>query len=120
MMTVSQPLSVVGLTHASSVMPPVRLSAAASATVTQSLTPSKDSALPNLPPATLTASRIVPWRPPPEESVATVPPVSSKSSARTSPSVLTGGGGGGGGGAGAFTVTLTDAPAVPPWPSLIV
>ena len=40
----------VGRTQASSVMPVVRSSESASATVTQSLTPSKLSAPPNLPP----------------------------------------------------------------------
>jgi hypothetical protein len=51
MMTVSQPEAAAGFTHASRVIPVVRSSglAAVSVTVTQSLVPSKESALPIFP-----------------------------------------------------------------------
>ena len=52
----------VGKTHASSVIPVVRSSALASATVTQSLTPSNDRALPNLPAVVHVAPLSVPVR----------------------------------------------------------
>ena len=62
-----------GNTHASSVMPVVRSSDGASATVTQSLTPSKDRALPNFPCVLQVAPEIVPVRPLPEVSATVVP-----------------------------------------------
>ena len=75
---VRQPLSVVGLTQADSVMPVVRSSAFASATVTRSLVPSKLRAPPNRPPAFQVAPLTVPLRPLPVASLATVPDVSLK------------------------------------------
>src|SRR5881628_2621288 len=114
-MTVSQPSMAVGLTHASSVMAVVRSSgvpAAPSMTVTQSLMPLKDNALPTLP-GTRTAPVMVPLRPLGDESIAVAPPASSKPSDSTSPGAGVGGGGGGGGGGGAFdTLRLTMADAV--------
>ena len=54
----------VGLTQASSVIPFVRSRLFASATVTQSFTPSNDSAPPDWPPVTQDAPEIVPVCPP--------------------------------------------------------
>ncbi len=72
------PLSVVGRTHAERVIPFVRSSALASATVTISLTPSKLSALPNRPAVVHVAPLIVPVRLPPDASAALVPEPSLK------------------------------------------
>jgi hypothetical protein len=63
----------------------VRSSAAASATVTQSLTPSNDRALPNRPAVVQTAPATVPACPPPEASPAVVPVPSLKPYAATGP-----------------------------------
>src|SRR5712664_2542127 len=101
-MTVFQPPSAVGLTHASMLMPVVRSSgvpAAPSITVTQSLTPLKDNAEPTLP-GTRTAPVMVPLRALVDESIAVVPLASLNPRDSTSPSVAGGGGGGGGGGVG--------------------
>ena len=73
----------VGRTQASSVMPVVRSSESASATVTQSLMPLKLSAPPNLPPRVRVAPLIVPVLPRPDPSVAVVPDASSKPQAPT-------------------------------------
>ena len=73
----------VGRTQPSSVMPVVRSSESASATVTQSLMPSKLSAPPNLPAALRTAPLIVPVLPRPEASAVVVALVSSKPHAPT-------------------------------------
>ncbi|MEA2129081.1 MAG: hypothetical protein QOJ85_1972 [Solirubrobacteraceae bacterium] len=105
-----QPAIVVGLTHASSVMPVVRSSDAASATVTRSLTPSKLSALPNLPVVVRSGPLIVPALDCPEASAAVVPAVSSNPYAATRPAA--GGGGGGGGGVVLSTVVVTVAEVV--------
>ena len=64
-------------------MPVVRSRLSASGTVTQSLTPSKLSAPPNLPAAVRVAPLIVPVLPRPEASAAVVPVVSSKPQAPT-------------------------------------
>ena len=74
-----------GLTHASSVIPPARSSDAASATVTQSSTPSNDSARPKRPSATRVAPLTVPWLPRPDASATCAPFASSKLQAPTSP-----------------------------------
>jgi hypothetical protein len=78
MSTVSQPLMAEGRTHASTVMPVVRSREAASATVTQSLTPSNDRAPPYLPAAVQAAPETVPALELPEPSAAVVPVVSLK------------------------------------------
>ena len=62
-----------GFTHASSVMPLLRESEAESATVTQSLTPSKVSAPPDLPAVVQVAPEIVPLLPRPELSASVEP-----------------------------------------------
>src|SRR5882672_4532983 len=83
----SHPFNTVGFTHASMVIPVVRSSgvpAAPSITVTQSLVPLKDNALPTLP-GTRTAPVMVPLRALDDESVAVVPLASSKPSASVSP-----------------------------------
>src|SRR2546428_12918250 len=101
------------LTHASSVMPVVRSSgvpAAPSMTVTQSLMPLKDNALPTLP-GTRTAPVMVPLRPLGDESIAVAPPASSKLSDSTSPGAGVGGGGGGGGGGAVGAVEVPQAGA---------
>src|SRR4051794_2014753 len=72
-----------GLTHASSVAAVVRSSEFASATVTQSLTPSKDSAPPYLPPVAHVGPDSVPLLPDGDASLADVPLVSLKPSAST-------------------------------------
>ena len=77
------PLRDDGLSQAESVMPVVRSSALASATVTKSLVPSKLSAPPKRPPAFHVAPLTVPARPLPEASLATVPDVSLKPYAAT-------------------------------------
>src|SRR3989442_7003394 len=110
----SQPSRAVGLTHASSVMPVVRSSgvpAAPSVTVTQSLMPLKDNALPSLP-GRGSARVSVALRPLGDESIAVAPPASSKLSDSTSPGAGVGGGGGGGGGGAFDTLTLTMADVV--------
>src|ERR687888_506106 len=68
----------VGRTQASIVMPVVRSSTSASATVTQSLTPSKLRAPPNLPAVFHVGPFSVPVLPRPDASAAVVPDVSSK------------------------------------------
>ena len=70
--------SAVGFTQADMVTPVVRSSALASGTVTQSLTPSKLSALPKRPLVERVAPDSVPPRPWPEPSVTAVPDGSSK------------------------------------------
>src|SRR5437870_5389403 len=85
--------------------------AAPSVTVTQSLMPLKDNALPTLP-GTRTAPVMVPLRPLGDESIAVAPPASSKPSDSTSPGAGVGGGGGGGGGGAFDTLRLTMADAV--------
>src|SRR4051812_1525024 len=83
-MTVRHALpTAVGRTQPSSVMPVVRSRESASATVTQSLTPSKLSAPPNLPAVLRTGPLIVPVLPRPEASAVEVAPVSSKPQAPT-------------------------------------
>ena len=67
------PLVVVGKTQASRVMAVVRLSRLVALTVTQSFTPSKASALPNLPWVLQAAPEIVPVWPFPEASATLVP-----------------------------------------------
>src|SRR5262245_22393190 len=83
MITVSQPLIAPGFTHASRVMAPDRSSELASLTVTQSLTPSNDSAPPYLPPAVQAAPESVPLFPWLLESAAVVPLPSLKLYAAT-------------------------------------
>src|SRR5438093_9378728 len=85
MSTVSQPLIAVGDTQASSVMPVVRSREAASATVTQLLTPPNDRALPYFPLVVQVAPETVPLFPLPEASAATVPAPSLKPYAATKP-----------------------------------
>src|SRR5438445_7334888 len=58
--TERQPVPAVGFTHASTVMPVVRRSEGASATVTHAVVPLNESAPPNLPVAVLVALEIVP------------------------------------------------------------
>src|SRR5438552_1252138 len=79
------PLSAVGFTHASTVMPVVRSSAGESGIDTESLTPSKESARPNFPFAVRVAPLIVPiwWKG--DASMVVVPDVSSKPNAATRP-----------------------------------
>src|SRR3954453_19478257 len=82
--TVRHPVpTAVGRTQPSSVMPVVRSSESASATVTQSLMPSKLSAPPNLPAALRTGPLSVPGLPRPEASAVVVALVSSKPQAPT-------------------------------------
>src|SRR6267142_6144630 len=84
---VSHPFSAAGLTHASMVIPVVRSSgvlAAPSMTVTQSLTPLNDNALPTLP-ATRVAPVMVPLRALDDPSIAVAPLASSKPSESTRP-----------------------------------
>ena len=76
--------SAAGRTHASSVIAVVRSSELASATVTQSLTPSNDRPPPYRP-VVRAAPEIVPALPRPDVSVAVVPLASSKPQAPTSP-----------------------------------
>src|SRR5215831_151343 len=97
--------SALGCTHASSVIPVVRSSEFESGTVTLSLTPSNERALPCLPPALQTAPETVPLFAEPEASATVDPVPSSKLYAATSPD-------GGGGGALLSTVTLTGLEAV--------
>ena len=77
--------SAAGNTHASSVARVDRSSEALSGTVTQSFTPSKVRAEPNLPAVVRTAPAIVPLLPRPEPSVTPVPLISSKPQAPTGP-----------------------------------
>ena len=79
------PVRPLRVTHASSVIPVVRSSELESATLTMSLTPSKDSARPNFPEADETAPLIAPALPLPELSAADAPPVSSNAYAATRP-----------------------------------
>src|SRR5439155_80447 len=76
--TVLQPLRAVGFTHASSVIPVDRSSDAASATVTQLLTPLKLSADPKRPDVVRVAPLIVPVLLLPERSMTVAPEPSSK------------------------------------------
>ena len=80
-----QPPSADGLTHASNVIPAVRSSEFESATVTQSLTPSKLSAEPYRPAALHTGPEIEPTFPFPDESAAVVPEPASNPYAATRP-----------------------------------
>src|SRR4051794_28951425 len=72
-----------GRTHASMVNPVVASSELLSATVTQSLVPSKLRAPPNFPAVTRVAPSIVPGLPRPEASTAVAPDVSSNPHAPT-------------------------------------
>src|SRR5438105_1886394 len=76
--TVRQPLTEVGLTHASSVMPLVSRRPGASFTVTQALVPLKERAPPNLPAADQAALLSVPVFALPERSAAVEPVPSLK------------------------------------------
>ena len=78
MTTVCQSFSTVGRTQASTVMLALRSSELASGTVTQSFTPSNESALPNLPVAVRVAPEIVPVLPVPDSSTVLAPEASSK------------------------------------------
>ena len=80
-----QPPDTEGITHASSVIPVVRSSEFASGTVTQSLTPSKLNAAPNLPAPVHTGPEIAPAFPFPDESAAVVPDPASNPYAATRP-----------------------------------
>src|SRR4029453_9840481 len=80
----------VGLTQAESVIPLLRSRSLASATVTQSVTPSNESAPPFFPAADHVAPEIVPVCPLPVASAAVVPVPASKDQAATRPD---GGGG---------------------------
>src|SRR6267142_4176586 len=75
----------VGNTHASSVMPVIRWSEAASATVTRALDPLNVKVLPYLPFVVQVAAAIVPALPLPEASATVVPDPSLKEYAATSP-----------------------------------
>src|SRR5438046_1621962 len=99
-MTLRQALRLLGFTHASSVIPVVRCSAAASLTVTQSLVPLKSSA-PPMPvrPCVQVAPVIVPVLPLPETSLTIEPEPSLNPYAAISPP-------------SARTVTVTPAPGV--------
>src|SRR5438309_2339442 len=92
--TASQPASglvrLVGSTQASRVMPLVRCSEAASATVTREVVPLNDRALPNLPAVDQLALVIAPLLPLPERSPSTVPLPWSKLYAATRPVFATG------------------------------
>ena len=79
------PLTVLGLTHASRVMPVVRCSAAASGIVTSALDPLNCSALPYLPVAAQVVLVTVPVLPLPDWSVTVVPDPSSNPYAATKP-----------------------------------
>src|SRR4051794_22852219 len=105
-MAVRQPVPEVGRTHASSVMPVVRWSAAASATVTQALVPLKDSAAPYFPVAVHVAFVSVPVLPWPDASFACTPAPSLKPWAAPRP-----------GGADDVLFTVTPAVAVPRLPA---
>src|SRR4051812_36262325 len=83
--TVRQPVAADGLTQASSVIPLVRSSDAASATVTHALVPLNESAPPNLPAAAHVALEIVPVLPCPGGSVVWTPAPSLKPNAATRP-----------------------------------
>src|SRR2546423_11788186 len=76
--TERQPLTDVGLTHASSVMALVRWSRLLSVTVTHALVPLKESAPPNSPAVVHVALASVPVRPWPEASAVVVPVPSLK------------------------------------------
>src|ERR1041384_5262296 len=105
MRTLRHPLTVLGLTHASSVMPVVRSSDGASGMVTRSSTPSKLSAEPKRPCVDHAALPVtIPALPLPEPSPTDVPEPSAKLKAATSPI--------GGGGALLETVTLLAADVV--------
>ncbi len=75
------------MTQASTVIPVVRSSAAASATVTQSSAPSKESAPPKRPLPAHVAPAIAPVRPLPEMSSAEAPEASFMPYAATSPPI---------------------------------
>src|SRR5687768_14763668 len=96
-MAVRHPPVADGRTQASRVIPLVRSSELASATVTLSLTPSKESALPKRPPSTHVAPLIVPAFPLPELSAVAVPLPSSKPYSATRPA---------GGGAAEFSTVM--------------
>src|SRR5438105_13772772 len=88
MMTLRQPVNELGLTHASSVIPLVRCSAATSLIVTQLLLPLKSNA-PPIPvrPCVQVAPVIVPVLPLPETSVTSVPDPSLNPYDATSPPI---------------------------------
>src|SRR5688572_25423739 len=104
MTTVRQPAIAVGRTQASTVIPVVRSSVARSATVTQSLTPSNDRALPLCPAVVQVAPEIVPAGPLPDLSAVVVPAPSSNPKAATRPAAP-----------GSLSVIVTT-----PWPSASV
>src|SRR3954471_3893401 len=85
MMTDRQSFTAVGFTHASSVIPAVRFSEVALATVTSALVPLNDRALPNLPVVAQVALVRVPLLLLPDESAVVVPVPSSTPRARTGP-----------------------------------
>src|SRR4051795_726325 len=87
-MTASKAPTFLGLTHASSVNAFVMSSEFASATVTQSLMPSKDRAPPNFPVVDQTGPDSVPSLAEGDESRAVVPVASLKPSARTGAAVF--------------------------------
>src|SRR4029453_15773596 len=97
----------VGLTQAESVIPLLKSRSLASATVTQSLTPSKESAPPFLPAADHVAPEIVPVFPLPVASPAGVHVPASKDHAATRPD------GGGGVLLSPVTVTAADVVSLP-------
>src|SRR3954463_772542 len=110
MIPVRKPETDAGYTHASIVTALVTLIEALFGTVTQSLTPSKVSAEPNLPAVVRTGPFNVPVLPLPDPSPASVPDVSSKPHAPTRPGFEL----------GALTVRVTatvfgepDTPAAP-------
>src|SRR6478672_1086722 len=102
MITLVQPVSVVGLTQASRVMPVVRSRRLLSATVTQLLVPLNIRAPPNLPAEVQEVLLTVPVRLWPEESLAVVPAASSKPQAPTRPATTV----------ALETVTMTSADVV--------
>src|SRR6267142_1489422 len=83
--TLRQPVPDVGFTHASMVIPLVRSSDAASATVTHALVPLNDSALPYLPAVVHVALEIVPVLFCPDASLVCTPLPSLNPNAATSP-----------------------------------
>src|SRR6476620_1081889 len=81
-------VTVVGLTHASSVIPVVKCKDAASGMVTLAFVPLNDKAPPYLPAAVRVALTIVPVRPLPDASVTVDPVVSFNAYATTSSGTL--------------------------------
>src|SRR5438128_8282229 len=107
-MTVRQPPdSADGFNQASSVIPVVRSSDAASGTVTWLAVPSNDSAAPNFPAASHVVLAVVPLLPLPEASPTVVPAASLNPYAATRPDP------GGGGAFATVTVTAAEVPVLP-------